>query len=530
LHKKIIATVLPCALLCALCGAVTGAVIFFFKLLASKLAEYSHSLYTLAVASPLTVLLLLLGVLFLAALMILLHRFIPEVKGGGIPRSEGILRGRLSAKPLRTFLGTFLGSMISFFTGLPLGSEGPAVLIGTSVGQLTGDVSGRKYAWNRYVMTGGASAGFAAALGTPLSGLFFALEEIHKRFTPMLVIATSVSVLSATFVNESLSSLFHISSRLFHMEDLAAFKLADTGYLLLFGVIIALAVCVFDASISLFHKLTEKIKHHVRPWVKIVFLFLLSGVLGLFFAEGIYSGHDTVHEAMLSSSPTLFLVLILAVRFLMMLLVTDSGVTGGIFIPTLAIGALVSALSGKLLLTLGMPEENFSVLVLLGMCAFIGGTLRAPLTASVFFLELSGQFSTAFYAIVVIFIVNLITELLGQKSFYDSVLEDIEETQNKGKTAYVGFFEMKVSPDAFVVGKAVRDIMWPPSAVVVSILRAESVEGDTDNDGEKKLYGGDTVVIRTRFYDEEELRKVLLALMGNRAEIRRIESEKAAIL
>ena len=81
---------------------------------------------------------------------------------------------------------------------------------------------------------------------------------------------------------------------------------------------------------------------------------------------------------------------------------------------------------------------------------------------------------------------------------------------------------MKVSKGSFVIGKAVRDIMWPPSAVVVSVSRADDSKKDMDNDGEKKLYAHDTVMIRTKFYDEKDLVSSLSALVGNDYEIKKI--------
>ena len=75
-----------------------------------------------------------------------------------------------------------VNSYIAFFTGLPLGNEGPSVLIGTALGRGTNNLFNRTPAWDRYVMTGGAAAGFAVATGAPATGIIFALEEVHKRF------------------------------------------------------------------------------------------------------------------------------------------------------------------------------------------------------------------------------------------------------------------------------------------------------------------------------------------------------------
>ena len=82
--------------------------------------------------------------------------------------------------------------------------------------------------------------------------------------------------------------------------------------------------------------------------------------------------------------------------------------------------------------------------------------------------------------------------------------------------------QMTVSKGAFVVGKTVRDIMWPASSTVISIKRANEIAEDTDNNGEKKLYVGDTVVLHAKYFDEEELRKLLFGLVGKENEIKLI--------
>lgn len=522
-YKEYISNVLPCFMYGIICGSIVGASIFFFKIAAHKAEQLSRYVYKTAGKSAILVGLVFLALIALALLMSYIHKESPEAKGGGIPRTEGVLRGILTFKWLRTLIGTFFCSMMSFFAGLPLGSEGPSVLMGTALGGMCGEASKNKSAWSRYIMSGGAGAGFAVATGAPLSGILFALEEIHKRFTPMLVLTVSISVVSATCVNEALCSLFGIDSRLFTVESLANFKLGQIGYLLLLGVIISVAVGVFDMSIVLLGDLTERVKRFLRPEIKLAVVFIITGVLGFTFAGAIYSGHHTIIEVLDLGFNVGVIALLLFVRLILMLLVTDSGATGGIFIPTLAIGALVSALIAKLLIVIGMPTELYATVVLLGMAAFIGGTLRSPLTASVLFIELTGQFSNLLYVALVIFTVNFATEIFNFRSFYDSVIERMEHAQNQGRKPSVARFEMVVSSGAFVVGKAVRDIMWPSSSVVTGVTRAHESGSDTDSDGEKKLYAGDKVVMRARFFDEEQFKQYLCGLIGNDSSIKRME-------
>ena len=137
------------------------------------------------------------------------------------------MRGVLPFKWFETLVGTLFGSFISFFAGLPLGSEGPAVLIGTSIEGMCDGISRSKSAWGRYIMTGGAGAGFAVATGAPLTAMLFTLEEIHKKFTQMLVLIVSASVFSATYVNRFLCELFDVRYTLFEMDNLSEFSLSD---------------------------------------------------------------------------------------------------------------------------------------------------------------------------------------------------------------------------------------------------------------------------------------------------------------
>ncbi len=521
-YKEYIVNVMPSLAYGIICGSLTGLVIFFFKFAAGKLEEVSRELYALASEKPLYIIIVFAVLVLFAFVMAFMHKSIPEMTGGGIPRCEGILRGILPFRRRRTFFGTIIGSFISFFSGLPVGSEGPAVLIGTAIGGMCSDVADRRTAWSRYVMSGGAGAGFAVATGAPLSAILFVLEEIHKRFTPMLVMTVSTTVLSATYVNNLLCRQFGISPHMISQVHFADFRLENVGYLVLLGLIVAIAVAVFDASLGYFGKFMKKMKKHIPSFAKLLVVFILTGIMGLFFADGIYSGHEIIENILSYGESLSLLFAVFVIRMIMMVLVTDSGATGGIFIPTLAIGAVVGAIAGRFLVFAGMPTEIFPSVVMLGMCAFMGGTLRAPLTASVIFIEVTCRFTDFFYVVLVIFLVNFITAMIDQTPFYDRVLENLEENHHKGKTARMMSFTMKVSKDAFVIGKTVRDVMWPSSSVVVSITRADNSVQDTDHNGEKKLFEGDTVVIRAKTYDEQEIIKSLRGLVGEQYPIEEV--------
>lgn len=513
-YIQYIKNVLPCIWYGALCGSMTGAVIFLFRLCSKYIENISRTLYSKASESPAGCIAAVAVSCVFAIVMYLLHKKLPEIKGGGIPRSEGILRGLLPFRWLRTVIGTVAGSFISFFCGVPVGSEGPAVLIGTCLGGACTGISKNRYAIDRYVMTGGAGAGFAVATGAPLSAMLFALEEIHKRFTPMLVMTVSVSVLFSTIVNRILCGAYGISPALFSFDLNSAFELSHILYLVLLGILTAFAVGIFDKSIHLFKRFSRFAKNAVPAWVKLIVLFFITAIMGLFFTDGIYSGHHVIEEVHHNHANIFLLVFVLLIRLFMMLVITDCGATGGIFIPTLAIGALFGAIASRLLMYAGLPEEFCCATTLLGMCAFLGGTLRAPFTACVLFAELTGQYTDLFFVALTVFTVNLITELLGQVPFYDMVLEHTVKKQNKGVESSIRYYKMTVEENSFVVGKTVRDVMWPYFCVVLSVEHKTDYSDRYFNDGEKKLYPGDIIAVRVRSSGGSDVEKRLSALTG----------------
>lgn len=506
---------LPCIAISALCGCVTGAVIFLFRYASRYIEDVSQYLYAVSRHSALRVIAALTVAVLLALAMAFLHRRLPEVKGGGIPRSEGIMRGLLPFRAVRTLIGTVIGSFISFFCGVPVGSEGPAVLIGTCIGGICTKRAKNKFAIDRYVMSGGAGAGFAVATGAPLSAMLFALEEIHRRFTPMLVMTVSAAVVCSTAINRVLCRIFEISPNLFGFSIKSDFELSHVGYLIFGGIIIAVAVGLFDKSLALFKRFSRFASGVISPAAKLVILFTVVAVMGLFLDRGIYSGHHIIEEIIHRDKTLMFLIALFALRLVMMLLVTDCGATGGIFIPTLAIGVLAGAVATEFMIYLGFPQEYASATILLGMCAFLGGTLRAPFTACVLFAELTGSFTDFFYVAVSVFTVNIITELLAQESFYDTVLEHTVRKQNKNLHFKTAYYTMTVSHGSFVCGKTVRDIMWPYFCVVLSVQHKTDYRDTCFNDGEKRLRDGDIVKVRVRYTDEKAVLDRLSALVGN---------------
>ena len=199
LYNYINNLLLPCLLFSVTTGFFTSIIVTAFKLLAEFVIHLSTSAYTAVRAKPEWIPLLIVGAAVIGLAASLLLSVSHSCRGGGIPTSIAAIRGIVSFRWFATLLILPVSSLLTFMAGLPLGTEGPCVQIGTAVGDGVVKCFGRKkhHGWRRYIMTGGASAGFSVVTASPISAMIFAMEELHKHFSPMLLSVASLSVISA---------------------------------------------------------------------------------------------------------------------------------------------------------------------------------------------------------------------------------------------------------------------------------------------------------------------------------------------
>ena len=456
----------------------------------------------------------------LAIAQYFLQKWSPETSGGGIPRAEGVLRGLLTFRWLRTGIAVIVNSWLSFFAGLPLGSEGPSVLLGTAIGGGTCKLPLSHNSWDRYIMTGGACAGFAVATSAPVTGILFALEEAHKRFTPMIFLMAMSSVLFGMGASELWTlALGEHSLPLFAVQFTKAFALKDIWIPLLLGVAVAALAIGYNHLVFVIGKLYDTTLKRIPQWVRLVIVFVLTAAIGL-IAFGDFDGADAlfggggliVRLANKANFGWKIVFVLLAIRFFMIAFSTGSGATGGVFIPMLSIGALLGALLGNAFAAMGMDEELFPTVVMLTMTAFMGATTRAPLTALVFMVESTRSFSNLFYVAVTVFISYFLCEIFKVEPLYDVLLERMIHKQNKDKEPVILRIVYTVREGAFAVGKSVRDVLWPANTKVSEISAGDVAR--MDDDGERKMHVGDVLTLITQTYDEQATRAELQEILG----------------
>lgn len=500
---------MPCLFLSGVAGILTGAIIFLFKLVANLIIHLSIDIYAAARMSPQYIPPVLLGAAVLGVLGYFLLRIAPECRGGGIPTAVAALRGFVSFNWARGILVLFSSAMITFFSGVPLGNEGPSVQMGCAVGKGTVDVFAHKNkAWERYIMTGGACGGFAAATGAPLSGILFAFEEVHRRFSPIIFMSVSTATLASAATMEILSDLTGRKTGLFALSAQPVLPIRFIWIALAVGAVSGIVAIFFTRLYRIVNVIVSKAMGKVPFLVKMIGVFMLSSALGLIGAGLVGSGHELIDEIFSGEASVWYLLLVyLIVRGVMLIVANNVGVTGGTFVPSLAFGALVGALCAKAVIALGVISgEYYALFIVIGMASFLAASSRIPLTAIAFSIEALAGIGNILPISVATAFAYLIIETIGIHSFTDTVIEHKIRDNIRGKKSEAIDLHMTVQKGAFAEGKEIRDILWPPNCVVLSVKRADLMSTG--------ISAGDILHLRCLTYDKAETLLVLESLVG----------------
>jgi H+/Cl- antiporter ClcA len=502
---------IPCLVFSTAAGAGTGLLIFLFKWAASAVIGLSSTVYDAVREHPAYLPLLFLGALVLGLTAAFVLRKVPDCRGGGIPTSIAILRGLVTFHWLKSIVFVFGSAMLTYLCGVPLGNEGPSVQMGTAVGR---GIVRKHPAWDRYIMTGGACAGFAAATGSPLTGILFAFEEAHRRFTPMIVLTSATAVIAGSTVMKLLCSLADMEYALFAFPALEELPLPHFWTAAVVGLIVGFAAAVFTLAYRRIRHLVKNTLAGVPFTVKIVSIFLLTACIGFISGECVGSGHHLVDELMEGHGVWYLLIVWFLVRAALLLFANNADVTGGLFVPTLAFGAILGGLCGDILTETGiLPAEYYSVMVVIGIASFLGASSRTPFMALAFAAEALCGLSNLLPITIGVTAAYLVVETLGIPEFTEIVVESKAEAEHAGKTAKVINLYLHVAPDSFVVGKEIRDILWPPTCTVLSVHRNPDASHH-----EPGLCGGDILHVHYQTYNAPATFAALEALVGKQHE------------
>lgn len=510
---------IPCLLFSVAAGLFSSILITAFKFAASKTIAASQSIYEVVRANPAWLPCLIVCAALLGLMSGFILTFSHSCRGGGIPTSITAIRGIAAFNWLKSAFVLPFSALVTFLCGVPLGTEGPCVQMGTAVGDGVIKIIGKKHkGWRRYIMTGGAAAGFALATGSPITAILFSMEEIHKRFSPLLFSVVSISVVVSQLMANIFASLGFGTINLFHVHDLPIFPLTLIFIPIITGLLCGICSVFFIKFYNFVDKIVRKKLKKLSVKVKFPIIFALVALVGFFFAKMLGTGHSLIDHLLgehLFENETFWylLIIIFIVRSVFMMVSNTAGITGGIFLPTLAFGAILGALCAEAFIALGLiGTEHYVLLVIIGMVSFLGASSRIPLTACVFAIEALSGFNNIIPIIAAVTVGFLAVELSGLGDFTSTVIKNKSNAIHKGKDPFVIEVSLTVQENSFAIDKELKDILWPASCTLLSI------EKGPNKTGKLGIAQGDVLTVHYTTYDPSITAEEFEILVGTQSE------------
>ena len=514
--KHFVNIMLPSVVLSLIVGVITGMIVFAFRVITEHIIELSHAIYTFAGEHPFAIAPIVAGAVLMAFLVSLCLVYSPHSRGGGIPTAVALMRGLITFHWLRNIIFVFTSALFSYLCGIPLGNdEGPAVQMGTAIGSGTSRLTHHR-GWERYLMTAGATAGFATVTCAPIAAVMFGLEEAHRRITPLLLMSSITSVLSGM---ATLRFFCFVTGRsdltsLFHFQLTAVLPLGELWIAMLVGVLCGIGAYLFaKLTLKMRAALHKKLKD-VHPFFKVAPVFVLVVIVGCFFYEAIGTGHHLIETLVAHRTAWYLSLAVLLVRAVLVILSNNAGVTGGLFTPILVFGALIGSMTAEALIAIGVLEEAyFPLLVVIGMSSFFSASVRTPLTAAIFAVEVFSGLPNLLAIFVSILFSYIIVEVIGVTSINEIAMEREIHREHMGKQRKTVDVLLTAKPGSFAIGKEPRDILWPAFCHVLSVLEDDKDERDSYEGGVIHAHN----ILRLNFttYDPDATAEELCAILGD---------------
>ncbi len=502
-------------------GLFAGVVVTFFNVLFGMAEEFSRGYYGYFRDHPAFIPLLFLALLLGAVVIGGVLRFLPLLRGNGFPQTEGATRGLLRFKWYRDLTGMFASALFLVFMGLSAGAEGPSAFIGGSCGAGVSDLCRRDPIVRRFQITGGACTGLAVALNAPLTGIIFAYEEAHKRFTPEVFVCSFSSVAVAVVIRGVLLK-YALGMEVGPFLSTFAYP-ADTGLLfcafaLLAALVVTLVAAGFYHLLFYVRKYFKRITF-LKGTAKYMIPFALAGAAGLVTAFAMGGGEHFI-DALGSGSEggmSVFgwpLAVAVVVVVLLKLVTSVANLAADLpccaSVPMLAMGAGMGKLLSMLFVLMGMDPALADCLIVLCMVTFFTTVVKAPVTGIIMTVELTWSFTFFLPAVICAAVSYLIGDVLHIRPLYDRLLDEMLEEDVSESMHIVARVQVKAGSPA--AGRAVRDVLWPFTALVKNVERGETGFAPS---GSTVLEAGDVLTVEGTPHDREEFLSALTATVGD---------------
>ncbi|MBD3331513.1 CBS domain-containing protein [candidate division GN15 bacterium] len=347
----------------------------------------------------------------------IVYKFASEAKGHGVPevmnavaRLGGIIRPRVAAAKT-------LASAICIGSGGSAGREGPIVQIGSAIGSTIGQAF--RMSGNRIkILVGcGAAAGISSVFNAPIAGVIFSMEIILGDYAITTFAPVILSSVVASVVTRSVLGNYPA----FDVPSYSLVSAAEIPLYILMGVLLGVLGVVFTKVLDFFEDAFERLKF--PNMLKPALGGLLLGILAIFYPQVLADGYETIRLTLYGQISAGLLVILVVAKLAATSFTLGSGNSGGIFAPSLFMGAVAGGAFGSLVHTL-LPSYTATpgAYALVGMAGMVAAATHAPITALLIIFEMTSDYRIILPLMVTVVFSALVARRLFGHSIYTAKL------------------------------------------------------------------------------------------------------------
>ncbi len=347
----------------------------------------------------------------------IVYGFSREAKGHGVPevmnavaRLGGIIRPRVAAAKT-------IASAICIGSGGSAGREGPIVQIGSAVGSTIGQFFGMSGERVKILVGCGAAAGISAVFNAPIAGVIFSLEIILGDYT----IKTFAPVIISSVVSSMVIRTFLGNHPAFDVPSYSLVSGWEIPMYVVMGIALGALAVLFILTLDAFEDFSDKLK--IKDWTKPAVGGLLLGILAIFYPQILADGYKTIGLTLYGNMGVWLLLILIFMKLIATSLTLGSGNSGGIFAPSLFMGAVAGGAFGCLVNYL-FPDITATpgAYALVGMAGMVAGSTHAPMTAMLIIFEMTSDYRIILPLMITVVFSALVARWLYPYSIYTAKL------------------------------------------------------------------------------------------------------------
>ena len=401
------------------------------------------------------------------------YRFAREARGHGVPEVMEAVALRGGRIRPRVVVAKMLASSVSIASGGSVGREGPIVQIGAALGSTLGQwlkVDQRRL---RTLVGCGAAAGIAATFNAPVAGALFAVEIILgdfgvSQFSPIVISSVMGTVVSQYFLGDFPAFAVPAYS-LVHAFELLAYAAL--------GLLAGLAALAFTRTLYAAEDLFDKVR--IYPPARTMIGGAMIGIIGVWLPQVFGVGYETINDALQGAMVWKFMLLLVVFKIVAVSITIGSGGSGGIFAPSLFIGAMLGGAVGTVVHAI-WPASTAAAgaYALVGMGAVVAAGTHAPITAILIIFELTGDYKIILPLMISCITATLLATQMQTASIYTLKLlrrgidihkgKDVNVLQSVHVREEMRSDPVRVSPEAPLVALLSKFIEHPGSTLFVT--------------------------------------------------------------